>query len=158
MLAEFKHLCDHVNHQHAADPTKPKYTATQIVALPFKCSSNEMEYELLAFDSKDKEFVKEHGQAAVMFVFLVSLKAAKQPQCQKACQGSPAKSRPSMTQKIHWMRKNMVIPIWRLPWVEWRTRVSCCLIPPCHHLGCRMFGQTTSSRKFELLAFDLGSR
>ena len=46
-----------------------------------------MEYELLAFDSKDKEFVKEHGQAAVMFVFLVSLKAAKQPQCQKASQG-----------------------------------------------------------------------
>ena len=91
MLAEFKHLCDHVNHQHAADPTKPKYTTTQIAALPFKCSSNEMEYELLAFDSKDNEFVKEHGQAAVMVVFLVSLKAAKQPQCQKACQGISCK-------------------------------------------------------------------
>ena len=87
MLAEFKHLCDHAKHQHAANPTKPKYTTTQIVALPFKCSSNEMEYELLAFDSKDKELVKEHGQAPVMFVFLVSLKAAKQPQCQKAHQG-----------------------------------------------------------------------
>ena len=87
MLIEFKYLCDCVKHQHAADHTNPKYTTTQIVALPFKCSSDEMEYELLAFDSKDKEFVKEHGQAAVMFVFLVSLKAAKQPQCQKACQG-----------------------------------------------------------------------
>ena len=87
MLIEFKHLCDHEEHQHAADPTKPKYTTTKIVALPFKCSSDEMEYELLAFDSKDKEFVKEHGQAAAIFVFSVSLKAAKQPQYQKAHQG-----------------------------------------------------------------------
>ena len=50
-----------------------------------------MEYELLAFDSKDKEFVKEHGQAAPMFVFSVLLKAAKQPQCQKAHQGITCK-------------------------------------------------------------------
>ena len=54
-----------------------------------------------------------------------------------------------MTQTIHW---TMMIPIQRLPWVEWRMRVSCCLIPPHHHLGGRMFGQTTSSRKFEVLA------
>ena len=87
MLTEFKCLCDHAKHQHAADPTKPKYTTRQIVALPFKCLSNEMEYELVAFDSKDKGFVKEHGQAAAMFVLLVLLVAAKQPQCQKACQG-----------------------------------------------------------------------
>ena len=79
MLTEFKHLCDCVKHQHHADPTKPKYTTTQ------------MKYELLAFDSKDKKFVKEHGQAAVMFVFSVLLKAAKQPQCQKARQGITCK-------------------------------------------------------------------
>ena len=84
MLTEFKCLCDCVKHQHATDPAKPKYTTTQIVALPFKCSSDNMEYELLAFDSKDEEFVKAHGQ---MFVFSVLLKAAKQPQCQKAHQG-----------------------------------------------------------------------
>ena len=108
------------------------FQQTQIVALPFKCSSNEMEYELLAFGSKDKDFVKEHGQAAAMFVFLVLLKAAR------IIRGSSTRLRPSMTQKIHQMRKNMVIPIWRLPWVEWRTRVSCCLIPPCHHLTGRM--------------------
>ena len=54
MLTEFEHLCDHVKHQHAADPTKPKYTATQIVPLPFNVQANEMEYELLAFGSKTK--------------------------------------------------------------------------------------------------------
>ena len=53
-----------------------------------------------------------------------------------------------MTWKIHWTRKNMVILIWRLPWVEWRTRVSSCLIPPYHHLGGRMFGQTPSAKKW----------
>ena len=110
-----------------------------------------MEYELLAFGSKDKEFVKEHGQAAAMFVFLVSLKAAKSHNARRLVRGSPAKLRPSMTWKIQQTRKNMVI-IQRLPWVEWRTRVSCCSIPPHHHLFGRMFGQTTSSRKFELLA------
>ena len=50
-----------------------------------------MKYEPLAFDSKDKELVKEHGQAVVMFVFLVLFESSKQPQCQKACQGITCK-------------------------------------------------------------------
>ena len=36
-----------------------------------------MKYEPLAFDSKDKELVKEHGQAVVMFVFLVLFESSK---------------------------------------------------------------------------------
>ena len=149
VLTEFKHLCDHAKHQHAADPTKPKYTTTQIVALPFKCSSNEMEYELLAFASKDKEFVKEYGQAAVMFVFLVSLKAAKQPQYQKACQGITCK-----IEAINNLEDSLDEGNSHSEVAKWRMRASCCLIPPCHHLGGRMFGQMTSSRKFELLVIS----